>query len=159
MTAQSLPASFDLGAYDAQCITVFKRVFASLEDDQASDIVVLPIGEHSDIADIMLVASGRVARHVAAITDHMIDSLRAIGVRPIGVSGLPSADWVVVDLGNIIVHVFRPEVRAYYDLESLWSAPGPASAPHPASNPDSNPERIGDEGEGQPEGENTPLAP
>ncbi len=100
--------------------TLLDVILRSLDDDQASDVVTLPLGEKSDLTDVMVVCSGRVARHVAAIAEHLVERARPHGFRPLGVSGLPAADWVVVDLNLVIVHVFRPDVRKYYDLESLW---------------------------------------
>lgn len=75
----------------------------------------------------MVVASGRSHRHVAAIADRLLDDLKEAGGKDIRVEGLPSADWVLVDAGDVIVHIFRPEVRAFYNLEKMWRAEHPAA--------------------------------
>lgn len=100
-----------------------KLALASLEDSKAEEITTIDIKGKSALADYMLVTSGRSHRHVAAIADHLVQSLKKAGVTSIRVEGLPSADWVLVDAGDIIVHVFRPEVREFYAIEKMWSAP------------------------------------
>lgn len=68
----------------------------------------------------MIIASGRSARHVSALADHLTQRLKADGVGKLSVEGLPSADWVLIDTGDIVIHLFRPEVRAFYNLERIW---------------------------------------
>ncbi len=75
----------------------------------------------SSLADIMVIASGRSARHVASIADHLAQTVKDATGRPVKLEGLPNADWVLLDVGDIIVHLFRPEVRAFYNLEKIWS--------------------------------------
>ncbi len=94
---------------------------ASLEDDKAEEIVVIDLEGKSSIADFMVVASGRSQRQVGAIADHLIERLHKQGVRNIRRSGSPQNDWVLVDTGDIVVHVFRPEVRDFYRLEKMWA--------------------------------------
>lgn len=94
---------------------------ASLEDDQADDVVVIDLAGKTSIADYMVLASGRAARHVAAMADHLAERLRGCGQR-VATEGLPQADWVLLDAGNVLIHLFRPEVRAFYDLEKMWGA-------------------------------------
>lgn len=77
------------------------------------------------MADAMVVASGRSARHVAALADHVSRKLKEAGVGTVRVEGLPNADWVLIDAGDIIVHIFRPEVREFYNLERIWSSDAP----------------------------------
>ncbi|RIJ15916.1 ribosome silencing factor [Henriciella mobilis] len=96
-------------------------VISSLEDDKAEDITVINLEGKSSLADIMIIASGRSARHVAAIADHLAQTVKDATGRPIKLEGLPNADWVLLDIGDIIVHLFRPEVRAFYNLEKIWS--------------------------------------
>lgn len=96
-------------------------VISSLEDDKAEDITVINLEGKSSLADIMIIASGRSARHVAAIADHLAQTVKDATGRPIKLEGLPNADWVLLDVGDIIVHLFRPEVRAFYNLEKIWS--------------------------------------
>ena len=96
-------------------------VINSLEDDKAEDIISIDLQGKSSLADVMVIASGRSARHVASIADHLAQTMKdAIG-RPIKVEGMPNADWVLLDIGDIIVHLFRPEVRSFYNLEKIWS--------------------------------------
>ena len=96
-------------------------VTSSLEDDKAEDITVINLEGKSSLADIMVIASGRSARHVAAIADHLAQTVKDATGRPVKLEGLPNADWVLLDMGDIIIHLFRPEVRAFYNLEKIWS--------------------------------------
>jgi ribosome-associated protein len=100
-----------------------KTVLASLEDSKAENIVSIDIQGKSSLGDYMVVASGRSHRHVAAVADHLIRALKDAGLGNARVEGLASADWVLVDAGDIIVHVFRPEVREFYNIEKMWQAP------------------------------------
>jgi ribosome-associated protein len=95
---------------------LLKRIVASLDDDKAENIVTIDLGGRSALADAAVIASGRSSRHVAAIAEHLARRLKegGYGTRP--VSGAATGDWVLVDAGDVIVHVFRPEVREYYDL-------------------------------------------
>ena len=97
-------------------------VLASLEDSKAEDIVTIDIAGKSALGDYMVVASGRSHRHVAAVADNLLKALKDVGTRA-RVEGLNSADWVLIDAGDIIVHVFRPEVREFYGIEKMWQAP------------------------------------
>jgi ribosome-associated protein len=76
----------------------------------------------------MVVASGRSQRHVGAIAEHLVEALEKRGLRGVRVEGLPHCDWVLIDAGDVIVHVFRPEARAFYNLEKMWSRARPAKA-------------------------------
>jgi ribosome-associated protein len=93
-----------------------------LDDAKAEQIVAMDLSGKSTIADTMVVASGRSGRHVNAIADQVIDELSKHGMKNIRVEGIPQCDWVLVDAGDVIVHVFRPEVRSFYNLEKLWAA-------------------------------------
>jgi ribosome-associated protein len=95
-------------------------VLASLTDDKAEDLVVIDLKDKSSVTDAMIIASGRSQRHVGALADHAIRALKDAGVGRARVEGLASADWVLIDAGDLIVHIFRPEVRSYYNLERLW---------------------------------------
>jgi len=97
----------------------------SLEDMKAEEIVEIDVRGKSAIADVMIVATGRVARHVGAIADKLAKDLREAGHPPARIEGMPVCDWVLLDAGDVIVHVFRPEVRAFYNLEKMWSAGRP----------------------------------
>ncbi len=100
-----------------------KTVLASLENSKAENIVSIDIQGKSSLGDFMVVASGRSHRHVAAVADHLIKALKDAGLGNARVEGLASADWILVDAGDIIVHVFRPEVREFYNIEKMWQAP------------------------------------
>jgi ribosome-associated protein len=99
-------------------------ILASLDEDKAEDIVSIDIAGKSSVADAIIVASGRSQRHVAALADHVIEKLKQAG-GDARAEGLPNADWVLIDAGDVIVHLFRPEVRAFYNIEKIWL---PASA-------------------------------
>jgi ribosome-associated protein len=104
-------------------------VLTSLEDDKGEEIVAIDIRGKSSLADMLIVASGRSARHVAALADHVMRKLKEAGVGDVRVEGLPHADWVLVDAGDVVVHIFRPEVRAFYNIEKIWTgAAGPDTA-------------------------------
>lgn len=95
-------------------------VQSSLEDDKADDIVVIELADKSSIADFMVIASGRSQRQVGAMADHLREKLKADGVRGVAAEGLERCDWVLIDSGDVIVHLFRPEVREFYNLEKMW---------------------------------------
>ncbi|OSZ70404.1 ribosome silencing factor [Sphingomonas sp. IBVSS2] len=96
-------------------------VMASLDDDQAVETVSIPLAGKSSIADYMVVASGRSTRQVASMAVKLADKIKAEFGRTPRVEGLPTADWVLIDAGDVIVHLFRPEVRSFYNLERMWS--------------------------------------
>lgn len=96
-------------------------IMKSLDDDKAEDVVSIDLEGKSSIADSMIVASGRSHRQVAAIADHLCRRIKDAGFGTVRVEGLPHADWVLVDAGDVIVHIFRPEVREFYNLEKMWS--------------------------------------
>ncbi len=100
----------------------------SLDDDKAEDITVIDLSGKSAIADYMLIASGRSSRHVAAIAEHLQQKLKAAGAGPVSAEGTGRCDWVLLDAGDIIVHLFRPEVRAFYNLEKMWGLELPTRA-------------------------------
>ncbi len=101
-------------------------VLTSLEDDKAEEIIAIDIRGKSSLADMLIVASGRSARHVAALADHVMRKLKDAGLKDVRVEGLPHADWVLVDAGDVVAHIFRPEVRAFYNIEKIWTgAPAP----------------------------------
>jgi ribosome-associated protein len=98
-------------------------VIASLEDSKAEEIITINIEGKTPIADRLVIASGRSHRHVAAVAEHLITALKEKGLGTPRIEGMPSADWVLIDQGDIIIHVFRPEVRAFYNLEKMWQLP------------------------------------
>lgn len=96
-------------------------VLASLEDDKAEDVLPIDLRGRSSIADHMVIATGRSARHVGAICDHLIEKVKDLrGAKP-SAEGVEAGDWGLIDLGDVIVHVFRQEVRDFYALEKMWS--------------------------------------
>lgn len=111
-------------------------VLRSLDDDQAVEIVAIPLEGKSPIADHMVIASGRSTRQVASMAQKLAEKLHAATGRPPRLEGLAAADWVLIDGGDIIVHLFRPEVRSFYNLEKMWTVDPPAAAtmrPPPAA--------------------------
>lgn len=102
-------------------------IHASLEDDKAEDEIVIDLSGKSTLADYIVIASGRSQRQVSAMADHLVENLKAAGLlRSARVEGQPQCDWVLVDAGDVVVHLFRPEVREFYKLEKLW---GPLPEP------------------------------
>jgi ribosome-associated protein len=100
-------------------------VLDTLDDAKADDVVCIDLKGKTSIGDQMVVASGRSQRHVAAVADHLIRKLKDEGFGRARVEGLPHGDWVLIDAGDVIVHIFRPEVREFYNLEKMWSADRP----------------------------------
>jgi ribosome-associated protein len=107
----------------AEASRALETVLASLDDSKAEDIVSIDIQGKSSLADNMVVASGRSHRHVAAVAEHLIKALKEAGFGFPRVEGQANADWVLIDSGDVIVHVFRPEVREFYNIEKMWQAP------------------------------------
>ncbi|GMV68352.1 MAG: ribosomal silencing factor RsfS [Pseudomonadota bacterium] len=102
-------------------------VIEALEEIKAVDVVALDVRRLTSIADGIVIASGTSQRHVQSLADNVLRRAREADVRPLGVEGEQTGDWVLVDLGDIIVHVMRPEVRDFYNLEKLWSVPAPSA--------------------------------
>ncbi len=100
-----------------------RLVLARIDDLKAEDTVTIDLTGKTTIADAMVVTSGRSTCQVGAIADHLLKDLTAAGLRNVRVEGMPNCDWVLIDAGDVIVHVFRPEVRTFYNLENMW-APG-----------------------------------
>jgi len=96
-------------------------VIDQLEDDQAQDLVSIPLAGKSSIADHMVIASGRSTRQVAAMAQKLAEKVKQGGFGPVRLEGLPAADWVLLDAGDVVVHLFRPEVRSFYNLERMWA--------------------------------------
>jgi ribosome-associated protein len=94
---------------------------SSLDGDKAEDVTVIDMAGKSAIADFMVIATGRSQRHVASMAEHLRERVKAYAGRTAPIEGLTQADWVLVDAGDVVVHLFRPEVRAYYNLEKMWS--------------------------------------
>lgn len=105
----------------AQPGTPLAVVHDQLDQDQAQEMVTIPLAGKSSIADYMVIASGRSTRQVAAMAQKMAERLKKEGHGPVRLEGLPAADWVLIDAGDVVVHLFRPEVRSFYNLERMWA--------------------------------------
>lgn len=109
-----------------------RLVLQALDDDQAVDIVSIPLEGKSNIADYMVIASGRSTRQVASMANKLAERVKQTFGKTVRIEGLPAADWVLIDADDVIVHLFRPEVRSFYNLERMWAfgdeAPAAASA-------------------------------
>lgn len=97
----------------------------SLDQDKAQEVVTIDLAGKTSLADSMIIASGRSHRHVSAITDHILRELKDKGYGKCRVEGMPNCDWVLIDTGDVIVHIFRPEVRSFYNLEKMWGVEPP----------------------------------
>ncbi|PCI48891.1 MAG: ribosome silencing factor [Alphaproteobacteria bacterium] len=101
--------------------TLLEVIITSLEDDKAEEIIAINLKGKSSIADSMIIASGRSTRQVAAIADHLVTNIKKSGYGNSKIEGLEKSDWVLIDAGDAIIHIFRPEVRSFYNLEKMWS--------------------------------------
>ena len=116
----SAPAPRKSGATDA-VEALHDLVLRSLDDDQAQDVVTIPLTGKSNIADHMVIASGRSTRQVASMANKLADRIKQDFGRIVRIEGLAAADWVLIDADDVIVHLFRPEVRNFYNLERMWA--------------------------------------
>jgi len=134
---EAFVASLPLGAVQAAATTatsldkpemaadaLHQLVLAQLDDDQAQEIVTIPLEGKSSIADHMVIASGRSTRQVASMAQKLAEEIKKAGFGHARIEGLPAADWVLIDAGDVVVHLFRPEVRTFYNLERMWSFEG-----------------------------------
>lgn len=119
-------------AADGAVEALHALVMQSLDDDQAVEIVSIPLAGKSSIADHMVIASGRSTRQVASMATKLADKIKQEYKKIVRIEGLPTADWVLIDADDVIVHLFRPEVRSFYNLERMWAF-GDESAPKKAS--------------------------
>jgi ribosome-associated protein len=106
---------------DAHIEALHKMVLASLDDDQAVEVVSIPLAGKTTIADYMVIASGKSGRQVASMAMKIAEKCKTEFGRPARVQGLPTADWVLIDAGDVIVHIFKPDVRQFYNLERMWA--------------------------------------
>lgn len=117
----SLPASLVLPLNDPGVTALYRLIVQSLDDDKAQEMVAISLEGKSPMADAMVIASGTSARQIAAMAEHLVIKLKAdMGVSA-RVTGAAQGDWVLIDAGDVIVHLFRPEVRTFYNLEKMWS--------------------------------------
>ena len=125
--AQTSPASSGtasakvIALADAKSDPLLKLVLEQLDDDQAQEVVTIDLEGKSSIADHMVIASGRSTRQVAAMAQKLAEKVKQEGFCQVKLEGLPAADWVLIDAGDVVVHIFRPEVRSFYNLERMWA--------------------------------------
>ena len=124
------PAAVSTQPVDVEAL--HKLVMQSLDDDQAVEVVTIPLAGKSSIADHMVIASGKSSRQVASMAAKLADKIKQQFGRIVRIEGLPVADWVLIDADDVIVHLFRPEVRTFYNLERMWAF-GDEAAPKAAS--------------------------
>ncbi len=105
-----------------------KLIAKTLDDNKAEEIVTLDLADKCSFADYMIVATGRSQRHVSALADHVADALKKAGYPPLNIEGKDGADWVLIDAGDVVVHLFRPEVRQFYNIEKMWAIPAAPGA-------------------------------
>ena len=110
----------DMPATHAEAGSVHELILDQLDEDQAQELVTIPLEGKSSIADHMVIASGRSTRQVAAMATKLAERLKKAGHGTPRIEGLPAADWVLIDAGDVVVHLFRPEVRSFYNLERMW---------------------------------------
>jgi len=122
-TSQGKASEDDQGAQALE-----RLILTRLDSEKAQDVVFIDLKDKSSVADGMIVASGRSHRHVGAMADHLLRTLKDAGYGRARVEGLPHCDWVLIDAGDVIVHLFRPEVRAFYNIEKIWSVEPPRRA-------------------------------
>ena len=124
------PAAVSTQPVDVEAL--HKLVMQSLDDDQAVEVVTIPLAGKSSIADHMVIASGRSSRQVASMATKLAERIKQQLGRVVRIEGLPVADWVLIDADDVIVHLFRPEVRTFYNLERMWAF-GDEASPKAAS--------------------------
>jgi ribosome-associated protein len=105
-------------------------IMRALDADKALDIECIDLRGQSALADFMVIASGTSTRHISALAEKLSERLKALGITDVRAEGLQTSDWVVLDAGDVIVHLFRPEVRTYYNLEKMWMVPHIAAVEH-----------------------------
>ncbi len=131
-----------VAAGDESVAALHELVLATLDDDQAVEVVSIPLAGKTSIADHMVIASGRSTRQVASLAAKIAERAKAELGRAVRVEGLPAADWVLIDAQDVIVHLFRPEVRRFYNLEKMWAFDGPSGSTGPARAPQVDPVAV-----------------
>jgi len=124
--ASPAPISPETVASDGGSADLLATILHILDDAKAEETVKIDLAGKTSLADAMVVTTGRSNRHVSAIADQVIEELEKQGNRHLRVEGQPHCDWVLIDAGDVILHVFRPEVRSFYNLEKMWGADRPA---------------------------------
>jgi ribosome-associated protein len=123
LEGSTLPAA--LGLLEPKAENLVRNVLQSLDDAKAEDVVAVDLHGKTSIADIMVVATGRSNVHVGAIAERVLAACKAAGATEPRVEGMPHCDWVLIDAGDAIIHVFRPEIRQFYNLEKMWGGGRP----------------------------------
>lgn len=113
------PSIADKALPDAKALLA--RIEQTLEDDKAVEIVAIDLAGKSTVADYLVIATGRSARHVSALADHLLRTIKEMGLGRAATEGMEDGDWILIDAGDVVVHLFREEVRAFYNLEKIWS--------------------------------------
>ncbi len=121
MTPQTVETAAPMARAPIDIDDLHRLVLESLDDDQAQEVVTIPLAGKSNIADHMVIASGRSTRQVASMAGKLAERIKQKFGRIVRVEGLPAADWVLIDAEDVIVHLFRPEVRNFYNLERMWA--------------------------------------
>ena len=127
LTTQTVTGAEASGSEDTPAKALANLILETLDENSAQDTINIDIGGKSSVADYMIVSSGRSNRHVNALADYVLRALKEEGLKSLGIEGLEASDWVLIDAGDVIVHLFRPEVRQFYNLEKIWSVPLPDS--------------------------------
>lgn len=127
--AHPAPTTVPRQSTDAEVAALHALIMQSLDDDQAVEAISIPLAGKSSIADHMVIASGRSTRQVASMAQKLQEKIKAQTGRPVRVEGMAAADWVVLDAGDVIIHLFRPEVRSFYNLERMWGFGDAPAAP------------------------------
>ncbi|NVO24455.1 ribosome silencing factor [Donghicola sp. C2-DW-16] len=125
--AENSPAN-GVGGIEVTSAAILSRILTSLDDDKAEDVVQIDLRGISSIGDYMVIASGRSSRQVVSIAEKLVDRLKETFGIYSKIEGKEGGDWVLIDTGDVIVHVFRPEVREFYQLEKMWLPAGSAKA-------------------------------
>jgi len=121
LTERAAEAADNAGQTPSDVEDLHRLVLQSLDDDQAQEVVSIPLAGKSNIADHMVIASGRSTRQVASMAVKLAEKIKEQFGRSARIEGLPAADWVLIDADDVIVHIFRPEVRNFYNLERMWA--------------------------------------
>ena len=129
------PALRPIAPDDAAVAALHALVLSTLDDDQAVEVVTIPLAGKTSIADHMVIASGRSTRQVASLAAKIAERAKTELGRRVRIEGLPAADWVLIDAQDVIVHIFRPEVRSFYNLEKMWAFDGPSGSTGPSRAP------------------------
>ncbi len=103
-------------------------VVDAIEDIKGADIKIIDVRDKSNVTDIMVIATGNTSRQVKAIADNIVEKAKASGIRPLGVEGEQHAEWILIDLGDVVAHIMQPAIRDFYNLEKLWGEESPATA-------------------------------